>query len=174
MSTAAGQGGGSMVAGLRDFPRQFWLLIGGTFLYLVGYDLGYPFETVYLHNHLGVSMTTVGLIIGLPALACLPVQVAGGAIADRFGRRPLLILGICASITLFEGLALAHELWQAVIVITIEAACGWAMYFTASNAMLADLTSLRKCDEAYSISRVAANAGQAPARWPAACCWAPA
>jgi MFS family permease len=34
------------------------------------------------------------------------------------------------------------------------------MYFTASNAMLADLTSLTKRDEAYSISRVAANAGQ--------------
>ena len=77
MSTAARRGRGSTVARLRDFPRQFWLLIGGTFLYLVGYDLGYPFETVYLHNHLGVSMTSVGLIIGLPILACLPVQIAG-------------------------------------------------------------------------------------------------
>ena len=161
MSTAARRGRGSTVAGLRDFPRQFWLLIGGTFLYLVGYDLGYPFETVYLHNHLGVSMTSVGLIIGLPILACLPVQIAGGAIADHVGRRGVLILGICASIVLFEGLALAGRLWQVVIVITIEAACGWAMYFTASNAMLADLTSLSKRDEAYSISRVAANAGQA-------------
>ena len=90
------------------FPRQFWLLVGGTFLFFVGYELCYPFETVYLHNHLGVSMTTVGLIIGLPVLAGLPMQIVGGAIADRFGRRAVLILGICASITLFEGLALAH------------------------------------------------------------------
>ena len=49
-----------MVAGCRDFPRQFWLLVGDTFLCLVGYDLGHPFETVYLHNRLGVSMATVG------------------------------------------------------------------------------------------------------------------
>ena len=149
-----------MVAGLRDFPRQFWLLVGGTFVYFVGYQLCYPFETVYLHNHLGVSMTSVGLIIGLPILACLPVQIAGGAIADRFGRRGVLILGICASIVLFEGLALAGRLWQVVIVVAIEAAFGWAMFFTANNAMLADLTPLSKRADAYSISRVATSAGQ--------------
>ena len=46
-------------------------------------------------------------------------------------------------------------------MIAIEAAFGWAMFFTASNAMLADLTSLDKRPDAYSISRVAVNAGQA-------------
>lgn len=143
------------------FPSQFWLLIGGTFLYLSGYDLCYPFETLYLHNRLGVSMTAVGLIIGLPTLAGLPVQIAGGAIADRFGRRVLLIVGGCASIVLFWGLAAAGSLWLVVLVISIEAAFGWAMYFTANNAMLADLTAPAQRDEGYSISRVAANAGQA-------------
>jgi MFS family permease len=141
------------------FPRQFWLLIGGTFLYLVGYELGYPFETVYLHSRLGVPMTSVGMIIGLPILAGLPAQVLAGAIADRFGRRGVLILGICAGVTLFEGLALAGKLWQVVVVIAIEAAFGWAMFFTANNAMLADLTPRRRRAEAYGISRVAVNAG---------------
>jgi MFS family permease len=159
---------------MHGFPKQFWMLVGGTFLFLVGFEIGYPFESVDLHSRLGISMSSVGLIVGLPVLAGLPAQIIAGAIADHVGRRGVLILGICASVVLFEGLASAGRLWQVVIVITIEAACGWAMYFTASNAMLADLTSLRKCDEAYSISRVAANAGQAPARWPAACCWAPA
>ena len=32
------------------FPTQFWLLVGGTYLYLVGYEIGYPFETIYLHS----------------------------------------------------------------------------------------------------------------------------
>lgn len=143
------------------FPRQFWLLVVGTFLYLLGYELGYPFETVYLHARLGVSMTSVGLIIGLPILAGLPLQIAGGAIADRFGRRGLLILGICAGIVLFEGLALAGKLWQVITVIAIEAAFGWAMFSTANNAMLADLTPLVRRAEAYGISRVAVTAGMA-------------
>lgn len=143
------------------FPSQFWVLIGGTFVYLAGYDLCYPFETLYLHNRLRVSMTAVGLIIGLPLLATLPVQIAGGAIADRFGRRSLLIVGSCASIVLFWGLAAAAgSLWRVVLVVSIEAALGWAMFFTANNAMLADLTALAQRGEAYSISRVACNAGQ--------------
>ena len=72
------------------FPSQFWLLVCGTLIYLAGYEIGYPFETVYLHSHLGISMTSVGLIIGLPILVGLPVQIAGGAIADRLGRKVVL------------------------------------------------------------------------------------
>ena len=145
------------------FPAQFWLLVGGTFLYLAGYEIGYPFETVYLHSHLGVSMTAVGLILGLPILVGLPFQIAGGAIADRFGRKVVLVLAICAGITLFEGLALAHQLWQVVTVIAIEAACGWAMYLTANNAMLADLRR-----------RPGAARPMASAAWPTTLAWSPA
>ena len=141
------------------FPAQFWLLIGGTFLYLVGYEIGYPFETVYLHGRLGISMTSVGLIIGLPILAGLPFQVAGGAIADRFGRRVVLIVAICAGIILFEGLALARQPWQVVAVIALEAVFGWALFLTANNAMLADFTPPARRSEAYGISRTANNAG---------------
>ena len=104
-------------------------------------------------------MTVVGLILGLPILVGLPVQIVGGAIADRFGRKVVLVVAICAGIALFEGLALAHQLWQVVAVIAIEAACGWAMYLTANNAMLADFTAPAHRSEAYAISRVANNAG---------------
>jgi MFS family permease len=141
------------------FPRQFWLLVGGTFLYLVGYEIGYPFETVYLHTRLGVSMTAVGLIIGLPILAGLPFQIAGGAIADRFGRKVVLIVAVCAGVVLFEGLALARQPWQVVAVIAVEAVFGWALFLTANNAMLADFTPPARRAEAYGISRVANNAG---------------
>lgn len=104
-------------------------------------------------------MTTVGLIIGLPLFAGLPMMVLGGAIADRYGRRWVLFLGICASATLYEGLALAHSLWPLVVVIAFEAACGWAMFMTANNAIIADLTPVAQRAEAYSLSRVAVSTG---------------
>ena len=141
------------------FPRQFWLLVTGTFVYLVGYDLCFPFETIYLHTHLGISMTTVGLLLGLSVIAGLPMQIVGGAVADRYGRRLVLAIGICASVVLFEGLALAHAFWQVVVVVVLEAAFGWAMYVTANNAMIADLTQQTRRAEAFSINRTALNAG---------------
>ncbi len=141
------------------FPRPFWLLIAGTFIYLVGYDLGYPYETIYLHHSLGLSLTTIGLMLGLPLLAGLPMMIVGGALADRYGRLPVLRLGICASATLFAGLALAGQLWQLVLFVAFEAACGWTMFSTANSAMIADLTPAKQRARAYSLSRVAVSSG---------------
>jgi MFS family permease len=143
----------------RALPREFWLLVVGTFVYLLGVEMCYPFETIYMNGRLGISMTTVGLILGLSMLIGLPMQIVGGAVADRFGRRGVLILGICASITLYEGFALAHTLWQLIAAIAFEAAFGWAMFLTANNAMISDLTPSRYRAEAFSISRTAVNAG---------------
>ena len=144
---------------LRTLPRQFWLLTAGTFVYLIGLDMCFPFQTTYLNRSLGVPMTTVGLMLGITLLAGLPLQILGGAAADRFGRRPLLIVAIVASMTLLIGLGLSRQLWFIVTLFAVEAAFGWAQYITASNSMVADLTPFARRAEAFSITRVALNAG---------------
>ena len=144
---------------LKTLPRQFWLLAAGTFVYLIGVEMSYPFETIYLNKNLGVSMTVVGLILGVAMFATLPMQVVGGALCDRIGRRPVLIVAILGSMTLYIGLASTRDLWLVVGLIAFEAAFGWAQFITASNAMIADLTPPERRAEAFSISRVALNAG---------------
>jgi MFS family permease len=144
---------------LRTLPRQFWLLVAGTFVYAAGVEMCYPFETLYLNQRLGLSMTSIGIIIGVTLFAGLPFQIVGGAIADRFGRRPVLILAICACMALYIGLGVARQLWVVVALLAFEAAFGWAQYLTASNAMVADLTPVSRRADAFSISRVALNAG---------------
>ena len=148
-----------IAVGLRTLPRQYWLLIAGTFVYAAGVEMCYPFQTLYLNQRLGLSTTSIGVIIGVTLFAGLPFQIVGGAIADRFGRRPVLILAICASMALFIGLGVAHQLWLVIALFAVEAAFGWAQYLTASNAMVTDLTPLSRRAEAFSISRVAMNAG---------------
>jgi MFS family permease len=119
----------------------------------------YPFQTLYLSQRLGLSTTTVGLIIGVTLFAGLPFQIVGGAIADRFGRRPVLIVAICAGMALFIGLGVAHRLWLVIALFAFEAAFGFAQYLTASNSMVTDLTPLSRRAEAFSITRVALNTG---------------
>ena len=140
-------------------PRQYWLLIAGTFVYATGVEMCYPFQTLYLNQRLGLSMTSIGVIIGVTLFAGLPFQIVGGAVADRFGRRPVLILAICAGMALYIGLGVVHQLWLVIALFAFEAAFGWAQYLTASNAMVTDLTPLSRRAEAFSISRVALNAG---------------
>ncbi len=158
-----GQTSAGLTGRLRDeartFPRQFWLLTLGIFIYLIGVESAYPFETLYLNGRLGVTMTTVGLILGVTVLAGLPFQIVGGALTDRLGRRPVLFFGVAGSAALYAAFGLAHDLTQLVAFIAWEAAFGWPMYLTASNAMIADLTPLERRTEAFGITRVALNAG---------------
>ena len=88
------------------------------------------------------------------------MQVVGGALCDKVGRRPVLIVAILGSMTLYVGLGADHAT-SAVIValIAFEAAFGWAQYITASNAIIADVTTMEQRTEAFSVSRVALNAG---------------
>ncbi len=144
--------------GLREFPPQFWLLTAGILAYVVGVDMCYPFETLFLHGSLHISMGLVGLILGVTGLLGLPFQIAGGAFADRFGRRGVLALSVCGSATLYVGLAFSHSLLQVVVVVMIEAAFGWSMFLTATNAMITDLTSEGRRAEGFSIVRTAINA----------------
>lgn len=143
----------------RAFPRQFWLLTLGIFVYVTGVDSAYPFETLYLNGELGVSMTAIGFILGLTIFAGLPFQIVGGALTDRLGRRSILAFGVAGSALLYAAFGLVHDLTQLVAFIAWEAAFGWPMFLTASNAMIADLTILERRTEAFGITRVAVNGG---------------
>ena len=148
-----------VLADLRTLPRQFWVLAAGIFVYLIGVEMTYPYETLYLNQELGVSMTTLGVIIGVTLLATLPLQVAGGAMCDKVGRRPVLVVAILGSMTLYIGLGLTRDLTAIVVLIAFEAAFGWAQFITASNAVIADVTTAKQRTEAFSVSRVALNGG---------------
>ena len=146
-----------LVDGAAKFPAQFWLLMSGTLVYVIGVDMCYPFETLYLNGTLHIPIATVGLVIGLVGFAGLPFQLLGGAAADRIGRRGVLMVGICGSMTLFIGLGLAHGLLFVTIVFFLEAAFGWPMFITATNAMVADLVRVDRRAEAFGIGRAVIN-----------------
>jgi MFS family permease len=143
----------------RGFPSQLWLLATGTLVFLLGIETAFPFITLYMRERLGVSMTAIGLIFGVAVVAGLPMQLIGGYVLDRVGRRGVLILSICASIALYEGFALSQDLALLVAVIVIEAVFGWPLYLLASNAMVADLTPPQRRMEGYGITRTAVHCG---------------
>jgi MFS family permease len=143
----------------RGLPRQFWLLVGAVFIFLVGVQMCLPYEGLFMHRRLGVSITVVGLTIGSAAFVGLPMQVLAGALADRFGRRLVLLAGACGSIALYFGLAVASTLWQVVVVLVIEAASGWGMFLTGSSTMVADLVPPERRSEAFGLVRIASYAG---------------
>jgi len=143
----------------RGYPDQFWVLVGGIFIFVAAAGLAFPYEGIYLHRVLGVSMTWVGILFGLVPLAMMPFQIWGGGLTDRFGRRAMLIVSTLSGVAWFVGFAFAREIWQVALLVAVESAIGWPLFQTASNAMVADLLPPERRSEAFSITRVAMNLG---------------
>lgn len=144
---------------LRGYPRQFWVLVAGTFVYVAAAALGFPYEAIFLRRTLGASLSWIGILFGLVPLVVMPLQIWGGALTDRIGRRWMIIIAAVSAVVWFVGFAFARELWQVAVLVALESAFGWPLYQTASSAMIADLLPPERRAEAFSISRVAMNAG---------------
>jgi MFS family permease len=144
---------------LRVFPLQFWLLVAATVVFLAAMGLGFPYTSLLLCRRFGVSATVAGLILGGGAIAGLPFQFAFGRASDRHGRRFVLAVSACATMTLYVGLAFATTVWQAVLLVFVERAFGWPLFLQGSNAMIADLVGDRRRSEAYGVWRAAVMTG---------------
>jgi MFS family permease len=148
-----------VVRELRAYPKQFWILVVGIFIYVSGAALGFPYEAIYLHSILHISTTWIGAIFGLVPIAVMPFQIWGGALTDRFGRRWMLILSTVAGVVWFIGFAYSRHVWQVAALTAVECAFGWPLFQTASNAMVADLLPPEDRAEAFSVTRVSMNLG---------------
>ena len=78
-------------------PRSAWIVLAGDLLSALGSGLTLPFFIVYLHRVRGIDLTVASLALATIALASFAGNVIGGSLADRFGSRRALMLGLVAS-----------------------------------------------------------------------------
>lgn len=113
------------------------MLCGATFLVMVGQGVVSPVLPLYAADF-GVSAAMVGLTLTVFALARLIVNVPAGMIADRYGRRALLIGGpIVTSIGMF-GSGLAADIWT-LLAWRFVAGAGSALYMSGAMIYLIDI-----------------------------------
>jgi MFS family permease len=144
---------------LAAFPRQFWVLTIGIFIYVAAAALAFPYEAIYLRTQLGTSMSMIGVVFGLVPLAVMPVQLWGGRLTDRLGRRAIIMLSVLVGVVWFVGFAFITQIWQVAALVAFESAFGWPLFQTASNAMIADVLPPEHRQEGFGVTRVAMNLG---------------
>lgn len=142
------------------FPRSFWVLFFGSIINSVGAGLVFPFLSLYLRQKLGAPMTTVGIIVTVWSLAAFPGQLAGGELADRLGRRGMMVLSLLASGATALGFGLAGTL-PAFLVLALVAGLTNSAYGPAASAMVADLVEPGRRARAYGLLRITSNFGYA-------------
>jgi MFS family permease len=141
---------------VQDYPTPFWVLMTGTFIDRLGTNLIMPFLAIYVVQRFDARITQVGLIYTIFAVSSGVGNFLAGALADRFGRRFTLILGLVCAATARIALGLANnfsELYIAAAFAGLFGAIGWP----AQLAMTADLLGRQKRANGFGIQRVVIN-----------------
>jgi MFS family permease len=148
-------------AGLLGLPATYWVLWGGMLLNRLGGTI-FMLLGIYLTRERGLSAPVAGLIISLDAAGGLFAGPIAGALADRLGRRPTLLLGTTGSALLMLAFGQART---TALIVALAPLLG---FFTdlcrpPLQAAVADLVPPRDRARAYGLFYWAMNVGFAVA-----------
>jgi MFS family permease len=79
-------------------PRALWLLIIGMAVNVTGSSFLWPLNTIYIHDHLGKSLSIAGVVLMLNSAASVIGNLFGGSLFDKIGGYKSILLGICISL----------------------------------------------------------------------------
>lgn len=133
------------------------LICFGIFIMLIGVGAIIPVRTIYARDH-GANPAELGLMASAFMLGTFVMQLPGGLISDRWGRKPLLILGIAVSGVISFVFLLWDQPWYFIALRFIEGAAGGAIN-PAANAYVMDTVPVKERGAAFGWLGSAFSAG---------------
>ena len=140
----------------REYPRAFWIYNIIVFIDRLGGFMLYPFFALYLTHKFDIGMSTVGIIFGIFSVSGMVGSALGGALADRMGRKVVIIFSLILSSLSALGMGFAPTLGIFIAVIAIVGTLS-SIGQPAHEAVVADLLPPDKRAEGYGIIRVIFN-----------------
>jgi MFS family permease len=140
-------------------PRALWLLIIGMAVNVTGNSFLWPLNAIYIHDHLGKSLTVAGFVLMLNSGASVIGNLFGGSLFDKIGGYKSILLGIVITLLSLVGLTIWHGWPQYVIFLTISG-FGSGIVFPSMYAMAGSVWK-EGGRKAFNAIYVAQNAGVA-------------
>lgn len=141
------------------YPRLLWMLGIGSFLHSVGFAFIWPLTTIYIHDHMGQSMTAAGVVLLFHSAGAALGQLAGGWLTDRIGARRVILTGLTLSALLMVVLG-RYESWPVYVAVMIAFGITSSLAGPAINALVA-LAWPNGGRRAFNFNYVAHNLGVA-------------
>lgn len=140
----------------NEYPSAFKVLTLATFIDMLGSFLLYPFYALYITAHFGVGMTEVGILFSIFSAGNIFGGIIGGVLADKYGRRAMVIIGLVVSGTGSIFMGLVDDLGLFYLIAGFLGLVG-NFGGPARQAMVADLLPTEKQAEGFGILRIAFN-----------------
>ncbi len=99
----------SLVSQARSLGKYF--LLFDNLLVVLGFFVVFPLISIHFVEQLGWAALVVGFALGLRQFVQQGLGIFGGAIADRFGAKPMIVTGMLLRALGFALIALATEPW---------------------------------------------------------------
>ncbi|WP_254849647.1 MULTISPECIES: MFS transporter [unclassified Pseudonocardia] len=138
-------------AQFRGLPPVMKLLISTQMAFNVGFYMVLPYLATHLAEDLGLAAAAVGLVLGLRTFSQQGLFVIGGTLTDRFGAKPVVLVGCSLRVIGFILLGAAGSL-PAVIGGALLTGFAAALFSPAVESSLAREAGERE------------RAGEGPAR----------
>jgi MFS family permease len=120
-------------------------------LRMIGLFMVLPIFTLYATQLPGATPTLVGLALGIYGLAQALFQIPFGALSDRYGRKPIILIGL---IIFSFGSLLAAFSHSILLMILGRALQGVGAVGSTLLAMVADFTSEKQRTKAMAIAGI--------------------
>ena len=140
--------------------RAFWTFLACVLLFTLGNST--DAFLILRANQLGVSVALVPILWAALHVVKSAASVPGGALSDRFGRKPLILAGWAVYAAVYIGFGRATETWHA-----------WALFLAYGTffgltegtqaALIADLVGQARRGTAYGWYYLAVGIGALPA-----------
>ena len=140
----------------NEYPRAFWIYNIIVFIDRLGGFMLYPFFALYLTQKYEIGMSTVGLLFAVFSISGMVGSALGGAIADRMGRKTVIIFSLILSSLSALGMGFAPTLGIFIAVVVLVGTLS-SIGHPAHEAVVADLLPQDKRAEGYGIIRVVFN-----------------
>ena len=115
-------------------PKSLWLIVIGLFVIMTGSSFLWPLNAIYIHDHLGKSLTVAGIVLTLNSAASVIGNLWGGILYDKIGGYRSILLGMIITVTAMTGLTFWPG-WPHYVIFLIFIGFGGGLVFPSMYAM---------------------------------------
>lgn len=119
--------------------RSLFFLLGAIFFWFSGYNAVETFFTLYATNNLGLDSGSAAMVLASYSLAFLIFALPSGILAEKYGRKKLILAGLIGIITMFIPLLFVQNV-KLVTLLLIGGGVFWACININSLPMVVELT----------------------------------
>ena len=141
----------------KNLRRENYVLFFGRVVTNLG-AMVWPMLTLIMNQKMGMSASTVAVVMVLAGVVLLPVSILGGRLADRCNKKMLIVVCDTISVVFYIILGIIPLTTISIVFMLLAAACQ-SMEGPAYDALIADITRTEDRERAYSLQYLGANLG---------------